>query len=237
MKAFVIILIFTLSLTACGGSADEQVLPTSVVIPGEENAEEEAATPEADEEVSSVDSADLMSSSSITDFDPASLEPNTFKIEVTNNKGEKVMLEPFMAEDENAALLYVNSGYSVVDYMEPPYRQMDFTRVTRDNPENPDSGMTSSDVKLQLPMDVQPGTYPVTSMAPNLDDGSAFGAWISVFDGEYAIYDQYEGTITISEISDESVSGSFAVTGRDEFGNVSTAVGVFNEITQRSLIQ
>jgi hypothetical protein len=236
MKPFVIILILMLTLTACGGGGDEQVMPTSVVIPGESDTEADEAVEEA-EEASNVDPVDLMTDSSITDFDPASLESNTFKIEVTNNKGEKIMLEPFMADDENAKLLYVNSGYSVMDYMDPPFRQMDFTRVTRDNPENPDSGMTSSDIKIQLPMDVQPGTYDINSMAPNLDDASVYGAWISIFDGEYAIYDQYEGTITISEISDESVSGNFAVTGRDEFGNVSTAVGVFNGITQRSLIQ
>jgi hypothetical protein len=227
MKHLMILILFAVMLTACGAGNADSPMPTLMPDP----AETVEAVPT--DEVKSTATEEVPAAAAV-EIDPASLEAGTFRVDVVNNKGETITLEPFVTDDENAKLLYVTGGYSVLDYMDPAYRQIDFTRVTRDNP---DAGMTSSDVKLQLPMDVQPGTYTITSMAPNLEDGSVYGAWISIFDGDYAIYDQYEGTITITAVDDETVTGSFTVTGKNDEGYVSTASGAFNQLGAAQPIQ
>lgn len=227
MKITSIILLFAFILSACGGTPADTPMPTLAAMP-DASVTEQIAAPATEDAAAVEGNADL------PQIDSSSLEAGAFQVEIVNNKGEQITLEPFVTDNAEARLLYITGGYSAMDFMEPPYRQIDFTRVTRDNP---DSGMTSSDVKLQFPMDVQPGTYTINSIAPNLDDGNVYGAWISIFDGDCAIYEEYEGTITITAVDDETITGSFIIVGRGEDGYVSSASGAFNQLGKPQPIQ
>jgi hypothetical protein len=156
--------------------------------------------------------------------DPASLEEGTFVVNIHIPQGEVVLTPVPPVDDETD---YVYGDYNPADAI------INSTSISFEINERVNEAWYNSQVQLRLPADVTPGTYPIETNALMMEEGKV-GAYVDNFTdddiNEYVFYEHFEGSITITEIDGERVSGSFAFVGRDEGGNVAQVTGAFNQI-------
>ncbi len=156
--------------------------------------------------------------------DPASLEEGTFEVRIDIAQGEVVLTPVPPVDDETD---YVYGDYSPADQI------MNSTSISFEINERVNQAWYNSQVQLRLPAGVTPGTYQIETNALMMEEGQV-GAYVDNFTDndltEYVFYDQFEGSITITEIDGERASGSFAFVGRDDEGHVANVTGAFNSI-------
>lgn len=156
--------------------------------------------------------------------DPDSLAEGTFEVEIVIAQGTVVLTPAPPVDDE--------TDYVYADY-DPADELVNSTSISFEINERVNEAWYNSKVQLRLPADVTPGTYEIVSNALMMEENTV-GAYVDNFTDdnltEYVFYDQFEGTITITAIDDERVSGSFAFIGRDDEGHIASVTGAFNGI-------
>jgi hypothetical protein len=222
------ILLAATLLAACGGNAAENTPtpPAETTASSENSLEPEAAsTDDGDIKTeAAAASADTLPAATLTELDPEQLEPGSFQVEVINRE-VVILLEPREAQTETDDQIFAQHSLPV-DYM--PFHTISFTWHRRVG-----EATYSSQVRLQLPADLAPGTYEIETSAMMMEEGKV-GAYVDAFTDNvdpYYFYEEFEGTITITAVEGEAVSGTFDFIGRTQEGWESHVVGVFNQIT------
>jgi hypothetical protein len=210
------------TLAACGG-APANLVPTVNPLADQMNetpAPNDAAPTTAPTQAVQVDaSAELRQAS-----DPSSLEAGTFEVEIEIEQGTVVLTPVPPVDDETD---YIVGDYTPADDIFKTYT------VSFDLYERHNEIWSYSRVQIRLPEGSGPGTYDVETSAMLMEDGK-IGAYVDNFTdddiNDYVFYDQFEGTITITEIDDERASGSFSFVARDDEGHTANVSGAFNGI-------
>lgn len=209
------------TLAACGGTPAN---PVPTVDPRAAEMNEVAANPTAVVPTEVAVQADAPAVELGTAPDPTSLEEGTFVVHINIPQGE-VILTPVPPVDDETD--YVYGDYAPADEI------TNSTSISFEVNERVNEAWYNSQVQLRLPADITPGTYDIETNALMMEEGTV-GAYVDNFTdddiNEYVFYDQFEGTITITAIDDERVTGSFAFVGRDDEGHVAQVTGAFNQI-------
>lgn len=164
-----------------------------------------------------------LTESTLTNLDPERLDEGSFEVEIINPQGTRLLERIDPTDDE--------SEYTWADY-NPASEFLPDVNVSFNWNRRVNQAWYTSKVSVQLPGDVAPGTYPITGSALLGETGIA-GAYVDSFSNDsanYAFYEQYDGSVTITEVDEDTISGSFTFTGRTEEGQVSQVTGVFNDI-------
>lgn len=218
--ALTTLMLLALLIAACGGATDTATdTPTETESPAidADDIQSGQAPVETNEPEANVSDT---SNVALPDTDPASLEPGTYHVEVTNRHGTKVLELMPPTEDSTE---YMGVSYNIVTELQ--HRAVSFDWVWQDG-----AGSARSQVILYLPLDVTAGTHPIEGYMYDFFGEPRVGASVSAFADAMDFYTQYEGTIVITAVTDETISGTFAFTARGEDGIISTVTGVFNQI-------
>lgn len=210
------------TLAACGGAPANPV-PTVNPLAAEinETPAQNAAAPTAaaTQAVEAAAPAELRQAA-----DPSSLEAGSFEVEIEIAQGT-VVLTPVPPVDEETD--YIVGDYTPADDIFKTYT-VSFDLYQRHN-----DIWSYSRVQLRLPEGSGPGTYAIETSALLMEDGK-IGAYVDNFTdddiNDYVFYDQFEGSITITDVDAERTSGSFSFVARDGEGHTANVSGAFNAI-------
>lgn len=220
-----IILGIAATLAACGGTPANPVsTPDSHVEQMNVEGAESPAVAAVLTAQPELQSTNALAASIGTAPDPASLADGTFEVEVHVPQGTVVLTPVPPVDDETP---YVFADFTPADDI------IQSNSISFQMHERVNGAWYYSQVQLRLPAGATPGTYEIVSNALLMDENTV-GAYVDNFTDddltEYVFYEQFEGTITITDIDDERVSGSFAFLGRTEEGHVANVTGAFNNI-------